>query len=65
MIECDHSLVDVTEERLNALGEIPDWFAKHVEEAKGRGRVTVSRLRLGEVKLLKCSECGLFIVRDN
>ncbi len=64
MVECDHVLVDVTEERVNALGEIPDWFAKYVEEDKGRGRVTISRLRLGEVELLKCSDCDLLLVKD-
>ncbi len=64
MVECDHILADITEERFNALGELPDWFKKYIEEDKGRGRVTISRLRLGEVILLKCSECDLLLVKD-
>ena len=59
---CKHSFVDVTEERRAALGPVKPWFQKLLDAE--RLNVSLSLLRMGLLRVLKCSGCGLVRFKD-
>ncbi len=61
---CEHSFVDVTEERRAALGPVKPWFQKLVDEKPKRNKATLSLLRQGRTLILKCIGCGLVRFKD-
>ena len=63
-LACDHSYVDVTEERRAGVErrELPAW-AKILVEQKDR-RWAEPKDRYKTLKYLKCQRCGLLLVKD-